>query len=189
LFVHALDYGTAAVLVDGRARAPSAAQDRVARLTPEVDVVSWPAFLKPIHRGINVVALCIAGRTGSLVDLEHVGRRSGTIRHTPVRAFRRGETVAVGANFGAESDWVKNVLAAGRCSMTMSGRQLMLTGPCLVTLPDASWVFPVWFRLGLRYLVHTDRCLVMTVTSGGTHDVGLPRRRHTSSRPSSLTTR
>jgi deazaflavin-dependent oxidoreductase (nitroreductase family) len=125
----------------------------------------WPALLRPMHRVINVVASRVAGRAGSLVDLEHVGRRSGAIRHTPVRAFRRGDTLAVGANFGVESDWVKNVLAAGGCSMTMSGQRLELTEPRLVPLPEASWVFPRWFRLGLRYLVRTDRCLVMTVTS------------------------
>ena len=134
----------------------------------------WPAFLRPMHHTVNPVALRVAGRAGSLVDLEHVGRRSGITRHTPVRAFRRGTTVAVGANFGAGSDWVKNVLAANGCSMTMSGRLLALTEPRLVPLPEAAWVFPAWFRLGLRHLVRTDRCLVLTVTSDrnakdGTH--------------------
>ena len=122
----------------------------------------WPTFLRP-HRMINRVALRIAGHAGSLVDLEHVGRRSGIVRHTPVRAFRRGDVVAVGANFGAESDWVQNVLAAGACSLTMSGQVLDLDEPRLVTLSEASWVFPAWFRLGLRHLVRTDHCLVLTV--------------------------
>ena len=139
---------------------------------PEVDFVPWPAFLRPMHRGINLVALRVAGRTGSMVNLEHVGRRSGIVRHTPVRAFRRGDAVAVGANFGAESDWVKNVLAADGCSMKMSGRVLELTEPRRVTFPEASWVFPAWFRLGLRYLVRTDRCLVMKVTSDRSDDGG-----------------
>ena len=125
----------------------------------------WPAFLRPMHRGVNLVAGRIAGRAGSLVDLEHIGRRTGAVRHTPVRAFRRGDTVAVGANFGAGSDWVRNVLVADGCRMTMSGRLLDLTEPRLVTLPEAAWVFPAWYRMGLRYLVRTDRCLVMTVTS------------------------
>lgn len=147
-------------------------EERVATLIPEVDFVPWPAFLRPMHHTINHVAIRVAGRTGSLVDLEHVGRRSGTVRHTPVRAFRRGDTVAVGANFGAESDWVKNVLATDGCSMKMSGRVLELTGPRLVTFPEASWVFPAWFRLGLRYLVRTDRCLVMKVTSDRSDDGG-----------------
>lgn len=148
----------------------TAADERVATLMPEAVFVPWPAFLRPMHHSINHVAIRVAGRTGSLVDLEHVGRRSGTVRHTPVRAFRRGNTVAVGANFGAESDWVKNVLAADGCSMKMSGRVLELTGPRLVTFPEASWVFPAWFRLGLRYLVRTDRCLIMTVTADRSDD-------------------
>jgi deazaflavin-dependent oxidoreductase (nitroreductase family) len=125
----------------------------------------WPAFLRPLHRGVNRVTLKIAGHAGSLADLQHLGRRTGTVRHTPVRAFRRGDTVAVGVNFGVESDWVKNVVAAGGCSLTMSGRRLDLSEPRLVDLSDAAWVFPAWFHLGLRYLARTDRCLVLTVAS------------------------
>ena len=132
----------------------------------------WPAFLRPMHRGVNLVALRVAGRTGSLANLEHVGRRSGTVRHTPVRAFRRGDIVAIGANFGAESDWVKNVVAAGRCSMKISGRVLAFTEPRLVIFPEASWIFPVWFRFGLRYLVRTDHCLVMKVAFDRSDDGG-----------------
>jgi deazaflavin-dependent oxidoreductase (nitroreductase family) len=116
-----------------------------------------------MHRVVNRVGVRVAGRAGSLVELEHVGRRSGTVRHTPVRAFRRGDVVAIGANFGAESDWVKNVVAAGGCSMRMSGRVLDLAEPRVVTFPEAAWIFPAWFRLGLRYLVRTDHCLVLTV--------------------------
>jgi hypothetical protein len=78
----------------------------------------------------------------------------------------------IGAALGAESDWVKNVLAADGCSMKMSGRVLELTGPRLVTFPEASRVFPVWFRLGLRYLVRTGQCLIMKVTSDRSDDGG-----------------
>ena len=73
--------------------------------------------------------------------------------------------MAVGANFGAQSDWVKNVLAAGGCRMTMRGNRLRLSEPRLVPLEEAMAVFPPWFSLGLRYLVHTDKCLLLTVVS------------------------
>jgi deazaflavin-dependent oxidoreductase (nitroreductase family) len=125
----------------------------------------WPAFMRHQQR-FNGLALRYAGRLGSLADLEHVGRRSGTTRHTPVRAFRRGTTVAVGANFGAQSHWVRNVLAAGECRMTLHGDRLRLTEAQLVPLAEAAWVFPWWFRLGLRRLVHTDHCLLLRAADG-----------------------
>ena len=123
----------------------------------------WPSFTQPFHRWVNPIALRFAGGFGSLVVLEHLGRRSGKVRHTPVRAFRRDGVVAVGANFGAQSDWVKNVLAAGGYRMTMRGHRLRLSEPRLVPLEEAMAVFPAWFSLGLRYLVHTEKCLLLTV--------------------------
>src|SRR6266536_6024816 len=80
---------------------------------------------------VNKMALRFVGRA-ALADLEHVGRRSGLVRHTPVRAFRRGDKVVVGINFGRESDWVKNILAAGRCRMRLGGEQLELGAPRVV---------------------------------------------------------
>ena len=77
--------------------------------------------------------------------------------------------MAIGANFGAESEWVKNVLAADRCRMTMSGRRLELTEPRLTPLREASGVFPAWFGWGLRHLVRTDECLVLTVAPTSAH--------------------
>ncbi|MGI8507211.1 MAG: nitroreductase family deazaflavin-dependent oxidoreductase [Solirubrobacteraceae bacterium] len=43
----------------------------------------------------------------------HRGRRSGRRYRTPVNAFRSGSTLVVVMLYGEESDWVRNVLAAG----------------------------------------------------------------------------
>lgn len=125
----------------------------------------WPQVMRRYRRRLDPLALRFAGRVGSLADLEHVGRTTGTTRHTPVRAFRRGDVVAVGANFGVGSQWVKNVVAAGTCTMTLRGARLRLTDPQVVPLVDAQWVFPWWFRTGLRRLARTERCLLMTVSA------------------------
>lgn len=124
----------------------------------------WSRALGPVHSVINPVALKLAGRLGSLVGLEHVGRRSGATRHTPVRAFRRGDHVVGGANFGLEADWVKNVQAAGGAHMRIRGGALDLTNPRLVDLVDAAPLLPPWFRIALRYIVHTKHCVVFDVT-------------------------
>ena len=127
----------------------------------------WPTFLKPAHAVINPVALRFAGRVGSLAVVIHTGRRTDRSYRTPVRAFRRGDLVAVGANFGAASEWVKNIQEAGRCQMQFRGELLQLTRPRVVGLQDLPRVFPRWYRFGLRYVVRTQECLLMHVDASG----------------------
>ena len=54
------------------------------------------------HGAVNKMTLHLAGHA-AFADLEHTGRKSGTVRHTPVRAFRTGDTVVIGLNFGRQS--------------------------------------------------------------------------------------
>ncbi|WIY00891.1 nitroreductase family deazaflavin-dependent oxidoreductase [Amycolatopsis mongoliensis] len=124
----------------------------------------WPPFLKPAHTIINPIALRRAGRAGSLAVVIHRGRRSGRTYRTPVRAFRRGDIVAIGANFGANSDWVQNILAAGEGELRLRGELCRLTEPRLLRLDELPPVFPRWYRWVLRSLVHTHQCLVMHAT-------------------------
>jgi deazaflavin-dependent oxidoreductase (nitroreductase family) len=59
----------------------------------------------------------------------HRGRRSGRQYRTPVKLFRRGDGYLVSLPYGQDSDWVKNVLAAGGCHLVTRGRQLELVDP------------------------------------------------------------
>jgi deazaflavin-dependent oxidoreductase (nitroreductase family) len=86
--------------------------------------MSLPRFLTGIHTEyINKVALRLVGHT-AIAELEHVGRRTGRVHHTPVPAFRTRDKVGIGLNFGRESDWMKNMKAAQRCRMRL-GDQVM----------------------------------------------------------------
>ena len=88
--------------------------------------MTFPRALARYTRGaVNTMTLRFAGHA-AFADLEHVGRKSGTVRHTPVRAFRTGNTVIVGLNFGRQSDWYQNIKAAGTCRMRLGGEQLTL---------------------------------------------------------------
>ena len=62
----------------------------------------------------------------------HVGRRSGTMRRTPVNIFRRGERYTIALTYGADSQWVRNVLAAGELDVEIRGRLVHLVQPELV---------------------------------------------------------
>jgi deazaflavin-dependent oxidoreductase (nitroreductase family) len=64
--------------------------------------------------------------------VSHVGRRSGRTYRTPVSLFRRGDRYVIALMYGADSEWVRNVLAAGGAHIETRGRRLHLVGPELV---------------------------------------------------------
>jgi deazaflavin-dependent oxidoreductase (nitroreductase family) len=51
----------------------------------------------------------------------HRGRRSGRRYRTPVLAFRVDDGYVVALFYGADRDWVRNVLAAGGCTLSGAG--------------------------------------------------------------------
>lgn len=62
----------------------------------------------------------------------HRGRRSGKAYRTPVNVFPRpGGRYVVALTYGPDTDWVKNVLAAGGCELLTRGTHLELTAPQL----------------------------------------------------------
>lgn len=80
--------------------------------------------------------LPLAKRLPAFGVLTHRGRRSGRVYHTPVNVFRRGGSYFFILTYGADVDWVKNVLASGSCSVETRGRCVKLVDPQLVTDPE-----------------------------------------------------
>jgi deazaflavin-dependent oxidoreductase (nitroreductase family) len=66
------------------------------------------------------------------VMVNHVGRRSGREYRTPAFATVRDGRVVLAVLYGPESDWVRNVLAAGAASVTRLGRTHRISAPRLV---------------------------------------------------------
>ncbi|HEV7461483.1 MAG TPA: nitroreductase family deazaflavin-dependent oxidoreductase [Solirubrobacteraceae bacterium] len=52
----------------------------------------------------------------------HRGRRSGRLYRTPVLGFRQDRTLIVALLYGEESDWLRNLRAAGRGQVVRMGR-------------------------------------------------------------------
>ena len=103
------------------------------------------------RRVTNPVIGGVAGKVGPLAIVEHRGRRSGTRYRTPVMAFPKGEEVIFALTYGTEVDWVKNVIAAGGCTIEYRRRSIRLANPKLEQgLPAA--VFPWVVRTFLRLL-------------------------------------
>jgi deazaflavin-dependent oxidoreductase (nitroreductase family) len=95
-----------------------------------------PAFLVrvmmgPMTRALNPVIVKRAGRSGfrMAAQVRHVGRRSGRPYVTPVSARRSGDVILIPLTFGNQSDWVRNIVAAGRCSVRLDDRDYEATEP------------------------------------------------------------
>jgi deazaflavin-dependent oxidoreductase (nitroreductase family) len=80
----------------------------------------------------NKVAMPVAARLPGFAVVTHVGRRSGRVRRTPVNIFRHGDRWVIALTYGKDSQWVRNVLAAGGCDVVVRGRRIHLVEPELV---------------------------------------------------------
>jgi deazaflavin-dependent oxidoreductase (nitroreductase family) len=81
----------------------------------------------------NKVLRPIVLRLPGFGEVTHRGRRSGREFRTPVSVFLKPGRVVFALTYGKDSDWVKNVLAAGSCDLRVrGGRSLHLVGPRLV---------------------------------------------------------
>jgi deazaflavin-dependent oxidoreductase (nitroreductase family) len=81
---------------------------------------------------INPVARRIAGRLPPFMLIRHVGRRSGRPYETPVWAFRQPDGFLIVLTYGPDTDWLRNLQAAGSCDGVYGGRTYRLTEPRIV---------------------------------------------------------
>lgn len=71
-------------------------------------------------------------RRSQIGMLEHVGRVSGTVRWTPVKPFATTDGFRIVVPLAGESQWARNVLAAGHCRLEFRGVTYDLDEPRLV---------------------------------------------------------
>ena len=82
--------------------------------------------------------------------ITHVGRKSGKLYRTPINVFRAPNGFAIALTYGRESEWVKNVLAAGTCELQTAGRHYHLSNPTIVHDPTRKqFPLPVRMVLGI----------------------------------------
>ena len=99
----------------------------------------------------NRIIGTIAGRRLSPVAfMVHQGRRSGREYRTPVMPLPLRDGFLVSLPYGQERDWVRNVLAAGRCTLLRGGRRFELADPRLLDAAGAAPLLPAALRPALR---------------------------------------
>jgi deazaflavin-dependent oxidoreductase (nitroreductase family) len=93
----------------------------------------------PMTKVLNPLIVRLAGRPHfhMAAQLTHTGRHSGRTYVTPVGARRAGDVVLIPLTFGNESDWSRNVRAAGRCSLRLAGVDYEASAPALVSPEEA----------------------------------------------------
>ena len=100
-------------------------------------------------RFTNRLTSKVAGYLPGFAIVSHIGRKSGRTYRTPVNAFRTDGGYIIALTYGAQSDWVKNVMTAGSCELQTRGRRVRLFDPHIVTDETKSWA-----PLPVRFILH-----------------------------------
>nr|WP_286216668.1 nitroreductase family deazaflavin-dependent oxidoreductase [Mycolicibacterium mageritense] len=81
--------------------------------------------------------------------VKHRGRKSGKGYETVVNAYRKGDRLAILLGHG-ETDWVKNVVAAGEAEVNLLGKDLRITNTRVLPVGAQTQGLPWIARLGSR---------------------------------------
>jgi deazaflavin-dependent oxidoreductase (nitroreductase family) len=113
-------------------------------------------FMRPVTtRLFNPIARRFACHLPGFAILVYGGRTSGRTYRTPINVFRRDGEYVFALTYGADVQWVKNVVFAGGCDMETRGRTIRLTDPRLIVDP-AGRLMPIPVRLFLRLMGVTE---------------------------------
>lgn len=80
-----------------------------------------------------------AGRIAPWGVVHHVGRKSNRQYETPVLAFVDAGRISIALNYGADADWVKNVVAAGEFSLVRGGKTMQVAGVRVLPSDSPTW--------------------------------------------------
>ena len=115
-----------------------------------------PRTLARFNRAVtNRLTTPVARWLPGTAVVEHRGRRSGRTFRTPVLVFPDGDTLRIALTYGADTDWVRNVCAAGSAVVHSRGRAVPVTAPRLGHDPGARWA-PRPVRWALRGIGAAD---------------------------------
>jgi deazaflavin-dependent oxidoreductase (nitroreductase family) len=126
-------------------------------VTSEAGRIRLLPLLRPVMRVMNPRTIrAVERRRSPFGVLHHVGRRSGAQYHTPVAAARTSDGVLVPLMYGPDTDWCRNILAAGHCRLTFDGEELALTAPHVVRAAVAESQLPPeaqqrWLGQGIEH--------------------------------------
>jgi deazaflavin-dependent oxidoreductase (nitroreductase family) len=105
----------------------------------------------PVRSLANRGFLMISGRWFRAYSIvQHVGRTSGRAYQNPVSAYPLGDGFVIPVLYGTQSQWVRNVMAAGRFTLRTKGRDYPLERPELIAPAQALAAYPALLRRIMR---------------------------------------
>jgi deazaflavin-dependent oxidoreductase (nitroreductase family) len=110
----------------------------------------------------NRITSLFAGWLPGFGILTHVGRKSGKLYGTPINVFRAPNGFVIALTYSSQSEWVKNVLAAGGCELKTRGKKYHLSSPEVVRDPTRRR-FPIPVRIVLR-IVGADEYMQLSIS-------------------------
>ncbi len=122
----------------------------------------WVARANKI--GLNRFTKYIAPWAPGWAIVVHRGRKSGRTFRTPLWAFRRRNGFVIALTYGPETDWVRNVLAAGGCELQTRRRRDQLGAPVVFRDEDATDM-PAFIRFMLRRVIKAPEFLRLDIVS------------------------
>ncbi len=113
--------------------------------------------------GLNRVARRIAPWMPGLGVVVHRGRRSGLAYRTPVEVFQARDGFIIALTYGADTDWLRNVQAAGGGELRTRGLVFQVSEPRVYHDQDRAGIRPAERRmlrlLGVADFVHLEAVL------------------------------
>lgn len=122
----------------------------------------WVARANKI--GLNRFTKYIAPWAPGWAVVVHRGRKSGRTFRTPLWAFRRHNGFVIALTYGPETDWVRNVLAAGGCELQTRRRCYQLGDPVVFRDENATDM-PAFIRFMLRRVIKAPQFLRLDIVS------------------------
>ena len=115
------------------------ARTEPSRIVPVGPTLLVRLVLGPLTKMLNPLVGRLSGRRHiPMAQLHHIGRRSGRSYLTSVGARVGGGVVLIPLTFGNQSDWARNVYAAGQCSLHVNGYRFRAERPRFLAAADVA---------------------------------------------------
>jgi deazaflavin-dependent oxidoreductase (nitroreductase family) len=113
----------------------------------------------------NRIARPFAAHLPAFAVVEHVGRKSGTRYRTPVNCWSDGDTAIIALTYGPDTDWLKNLTAAGGGQLVFRGHRYEIGAPEIVD-DEGARRMPSVVRLVLAALDVSEYAVAPLLSSG-----------------------
>ena len=106
----------------------------------------WPPVVDTVRRinlrYLNPQQMDTAGQPGAFAQLlRHTGRRSGRVHETPLGIEPTDDGFVIALVYGDRTQWLRNVLAAGRAEVIRDGQTYPVDRPQVVPLAEVAGFF------------------------------------------------